>query len=158
MNPQTTVFALVTFFHDLFTATWIGGLIVFGITVLPSVKQSLGAGPQTKKVMAAIQKRHSTWVYISMVGLVLTGLLMSRRNPNFDGLFSFSSAYSAALSIKHILVLGMIAITLYRSLVLGKEGKLNTPKREKLNGLLLMVNLILGMAVLLVTGFAVAVV
>jgi putative copper export protein len=157
MSPQTIVFALVTFLHDLFTATWIGGLIVFGITVLPSVKQSLGAGPQTKKVMATIQKRHSTWVYISMVGLVLTGVLMAKRNPDFGSLFSFATAYGAALSIKHILVLGMIAITLYRSVVLGKEGKANTPQKEKLNGLLLLVNLVLGMAVLLVTGFAVAV-
>ena len=71
MSAQTIVFGLVTFLHDLFTAVWIGGLIALGLTVMPSVKKVLGKGPQTKKLMDAIQKRHSVWVYVSLVGLVL---------------------------------------------------------------------------------------
>ncbi len=156
MNPETIVFALVTFLHDLFTVTWIGGLIIFGITVMPSVKQTLGAGPQTKQLMASIQKRHSTFVYISIAGLLLTGLLMSRRSPDFGGLFSFATAYSAVLSIKHILVFVMIVISLIRSLVFGKDGRPDSPQKEKLKVILLLANLILGIVVLLTTGFVVA--
>ena len=40
--PNQTVFALVIFLHDLFTAVWIGGLITLGVTVLPSVKRCWG--------------------------------------------------------------------------------------------------------------------
>ncbi len=68
-----------------------------------------------------IQKRHSVWVYVSMIGLVLTGLLQANRSPAFQGLFSFGNTYSSVLTIKHILVVAMIAIALYRSLVLGRK-------------------------------------
>ncbi len=121
MPTKTIVFALITFLHDLFTAVWIGGLITLGLTVLPSVKKVLGKGPQTKKLMDTIQKRHSVWVYVSMIGLVLTGLLQANRSPAFQGLFSFGNTYSTVLTIKHILVVAMIAIALYRSLVLGRK-------------------------------------
>lgn len=156
MNPETIVFALVTFLHDLVTVTWIGGLIVFGITVMPTIKKTLGAGPQTKQLMAVLQKRHSTFVYISIAGLLLTGLLMSRRSPGYGGLFSFTTPYSIALSLKHILVLGMIGIALYRSLVLGCKGGPATPEHSILNARLLIINIILGVAVLLTSGFVAA--
>ncbi|MEA2007801.1 MAG: hypothetical protein U9O54_01665 [Chloroflexota bacterium] len=153
MSTQTIVFAIVTFLHDLFTAVWIGGLITLGLTVMPSVKKVLGKGPQTKKLMDVIQKRHSVWVYVSLVGLVLTGLLQSNRSAAFLGLFSFGNAYSAALAIKHILVLAMIVVALYRSLAL--EGKL-TPSQEKLKAVLMMLNIVLGVAILLLSGFTAA--
>ncbi len=49
MPEKTIVFALITFLHDLFTAVWIGGLITLGLTVLPSVKKSLGKRAADKK-------------------------------------------------------------------------------------------------------------
>ena len=131
MTAKIIVFALVSFFHDLFTAIWMGGLIVTALAFMPSVKAVLGASPQTKKVMTAFQKRQSTWVYISIVGLILTGLLMTNRSPEFEQLFGFGNPYMAALSIKHILVLVMIGITLYRSLVLGRvTGTFFTAERK----------------------------
>lgn len=156
MPTQTIVFALVTFLHDLFTAVWIGGLITLGLTVLPSVKKTLGKGPQTKKLMDAIQKRHGVFVYVSMIGLVLTGLLQANRSSVFQGLFSFDNAYSTILTIKHILVVAMIAIALYRSLVLGRKSGASTPSQEKLKASLLMVNIVLGIAILLLSGFTAA--
>jgi len=153
MSTETIVFALVTFLHDLFTVVWIGGLITLGLTVMPSAKKALGKGPQTKKLMEVIQKRHNVWIYVSMAGLVLTGLLQANRAPVFQGLISFGNAYSAVLAVKHILVLVMIAITLYRSLALGK---VSTPAQEKLKIRLLMLNIILGISILLLSGFTAA--
>jgi len=156
MPTNTIVFALVTFLHDLFTAIWIGGLITLGLTVLPSVKKELGKGPQTKKLMNTIQKRHGVFIYVSMVGLVLTGLLQANRSPAFQGLLSFGNTYSTILTIKHILVVGMIAIALYRSLVLGRKNGASTPSQEKLKASLLMFNIVLGSAILLLSGFTAA--
>lgn len=156
MNPGLFALALITFLHDLFTATWIGGLIAIGLTALPSARQVFGKSPQTKKLMDAIQRRQSLLVYVSIAGLAITGLLMARRTPGFTGLFSFASAYSAGLSVKHLLMLGMIAIALYRSLVLGRGGGPSTPPRERLSARLLATNIVLGMAVLLVSGFLAA--
>ncbi len=156
MNAQMIVFGIVTFLHDLFTAVWIGGLIAMGITTLPSIKQVLGKNPQTRKLMDTIQKRQSVLVYISIVGLIVTGLLQARRAPSFAGLFSFSTAYSAVLALKHILVLGMILIALYRNLVLGRIKGPLTSAQEKLSGSLLMANIIFGIIVLLLSGFLVS--
>jgi len=150
------MFAIITFLHDLFTAVWVGGVITLGITVLPSAKKVLGMGPQTKKLMDAIQKRLSVLVYVSIVGLLLTGLLQANRNPDFQGLFSFGNSYSTVLTIKHILVLAMVAVALFRSLVLGRRSGPSTPSQEKLKAGLLFLNIILGVAILLLSGFSAA--
>ena len=156
MPTKQIVFAIVTFLHDLFTAVWVGGVITLGITVLPSAKKVLGMGPQTKKLMDAIQKRLSVLVYVSIVGLVLTGLLQANRASEFQGLFNFSNSYSTVLTIKHILVLAMSAVALYRSLVLGRRSGPSTPSQEKLSAGLLFLNIILGVAILLLSGFSAA--
>lgn len=153
MPTKTIVFGLVTFLHDLFTAAWIGGLITLGFSVMPSVKKILEKGPQTKKVMDEIQKRHMVLVYTSIIGLVLTGLLQANRSTAYMGLFSFGNAYSAVLAAKHILVIAMIAIALYRSLALAKT---TTPKQEKLKRVLMMSNIVFGIIILLLSGFATA--
>ena len=153
--PKTAVFAIVTFLHDLFTAVWIGGLITLGLTVLPAARQVLGKGPQMKELLATIQKRLSVLVYVSIVGLILTGVLQAQRNPAFEGLFAFGNAYSTALSLKHIVVVVMVGVALFRSLVLGRRER-QTPSQERLSVGLLLANLVLGILVLLLTGFSVA--
>jgi putative copper export protein len=153
MPSRIIVFAFVTFLHDLFTAVWIGGLITLGLTVMPSVKKVLGKGPETKKLMDTIQKHNSILVYLSMIGLVLTGLLQANRTSAFLGLFSFGNAYSAVLAVKHVLVLAMIGIALYRSLALAK---ISTPAQEKLKASLLILNIIFGVGILLLSGFTAA--
>lgn len=156
MPAKQTIFALVIFLHDLFTAVWIGGVITLGITVLPSARKVLGMGPQTKQLMDAIQKRLSVLVYVSIVGLVLTGLLQANRSPAFQGLFSFGNPYSTVLTLKHVLVLAMIAVALYRSLVLGRRTGPSTPSQEKQSVRLLFLNIVLGITVLLLSGFVAA--
>lgn len=156
MSPQMIVFALVTFLHDLFTAVWIGGLIVLGVTVLPTARQVLGKGPQMKQMMDIILKRQSTLVYVSIVGLALTGVLLANRSPEFSGLFSFNNLYSSMLTLKHILVVAMIAIALYRSLGLGRVGRPISEVQEKLKAVLLFFNMALGIVVLLLSGILAA--
>ena len=156
MPDKIIVFTLVTFLHNLFTAVWIGGMFTLGLSVFPAVKKSLGPGPQTKQLVKSIQEKHSLWVYISMAGLVLTGLLMSNRSAEFGGLFSFQNAFSSALTVKHLLVIIMILVTLYRSLILGQGKGPSSPEQEKLNARLLITNIVLGTAVLLISGLTAA--
>ena len=156
MAAKTLVFAFVSFFHDLFTVIWMGGLVVTILSYMPALKEALGPGPQIKKVIIAFQKRQSIWVYVSMGGLILTGLLMSNRNPEFEHLFGFGNAYSVTLSIKHILVILMIGITLYRSLILSRPQAVITPEKERLSFQLLIINAITAIAVLLTSGLIAA--
>lgn len=156
MPARQIVFALVTFLHNLCTAVWIGGLITLGVTILPSARKVLGVGPQTKELMDTIQRRLSVLVYVSIVVLVLTGLLMTNRSPASQGLFSFGNAYSTVLTLKHILVLVMIIVALFRSLVLDRWSGLSNQAREKLKAGLLFFNIVLGIVVLLVSSFSAA--
>lgn len=152
MNPKLIVFTLVTFTHNLFTAAWIGGLISIGLASMPAVREVLGKGPQTKKLMNAVQERQRWLVYASIAGLILTGLLMAQRSPAFEGLFAFSNLYSSLLTFKHLLILMMIVIALWRSLVLGKRQKSVNPSQEKWGARLLLTNIILGVTVLLASA------
>lgn len=156
MAAKTLVFAFVSFFHDLFTVIWMGGLVVTVLSYIPALKEALGPGPQIKKVMMAFQKRQSIWVYVSMGGLILTGLLMSNRNPEFEHLFGFGNTYSVTLSIKHILVILMIGITLYRSLILNRNQAVLTQEKERLSFQLLILNAITAIAVLFTSGMVAA--
>ncbi len=154
--PKQTVFALVTFLHDLFTAIWIGALFALLVAVLPGLRQALGMGPQLKKTMDAIQRRLSVAVYISMAGLWVTGVLLARRASAFQGFLSFADPYSTYLSLKHILVIAMVVISLYRSIALVRRGGAPTPAQEKVKTGLLIVNLLFGIAVLLLSGLTTA--
>jgi len=155
MSKQV-VFAIVTFLHDLSTAVWVGGLITLGVTVLPSARKVLGMGPQTRQLMDTIQRRLSVLVYVSIVVLLLTGLLLSNRSPAFQGLFHFGNAYSTALAVKHILVLAMVGVALYRSLVLGRRSAPPSPTQEKVKAGLLFLNIVLGIAVLVLSAVCAA--
>ena len=156
MIIKTLVFTLMTFLHDLFTVIWMGGLIVSAISFIPAVKETFGSGPEIKKVMASFQKRHSVWVYISMAGLILTGIVMTHRSPEFEQLFGWGNPYSVALSIKHILVLIMIAITLFRTLILERNQGNLAQGNERLTMKLLLVNVVLAVIVLLNSGLVAA--
>lgn len=150
------VLALVTFLHDLFTVAWIGGLFSLALVVVPSLQYAFGKGPEMKKVMGLIQTRLSKYIYISMAGLILTGFLKARNSAAFSGLFNFGSTYAIMLSLKHIVVIAMVVIALLRSLVFNSNKPDLTQKQQKISGMLLMLNLGLGVLVLLLSGFIVA--
>lgn len=156
MPQSPLIMTLITFFHDLFTAIWIGGLFTLTLSVSPAVKQTLGMSPELKKIMAAVQARHSKWVYASIAGLALTGLLMSRRVGN-GLLFSFANPASAVLSVKHILMLAMVLVTLYRSLFAARESRPGDKSVQKKSMLLMIANLAMGTVVLLLSAYLTAI-
>jgi len=155
MSNKDVVFALVIFLHNLFTAVWIGGLLTLTLSVLPSAKAVIGLGPQTKVLMQAIQQRLTRLVYVSIIGLIVTGMLQANRSEEFTGLFRIDSSYSLVLTLKHLLVIAMVIIALLRSLGL-KRWQLAASTKDKLNAGLLMTNLVLGVGVLLLSGFSAA--
>jgi putative copper export protein len=67
MNMQIVLPVLVTFLHDLFTAIWIGGLIVLGVTVLPVIRKQK---QQTKELSKNIQKRNNNYCLSSSTNMV----------------------------------------------------------------------------------------
>lgn len=121
MHVTTAALTAVLFFHDLLTVIWVGGLITLGAVVLPAARVAFGMGPQVAVLMNRIQSRLRWLVYAAIAGLIVTGVLLSRGNPEFSGLFVWTDSYSLALSLKHVLVLVMVVIAVVRSTALRME-------------------------------------
>ena len=101
MPTRQVVFALITFFHDLFTVAWIGGLFALALVVLPVALRTWGRGPETKRLMDAIQRRPSPLGHASTVGLAATGGLLGWRNPGHGGRAPPPKPHLYGLPLKH---------------------------------------------------------
>lgn len=153
MHTHTPVLILMTFLHDLFTALWIGGLVAFGYSFLPSARMVIGRTKETRRLVAMAQKRQSILIYVSMAGLAITGLPLGKRNPAFDGLFSFATPYSSLLSTKHVLMILLVGLTLYNSLFIHGERHHIKPKiKIRLSTGILFANIVIGIVILLLSS------
>jgi putative copper export protein len=147
------VLGTVKFLHDIFTAIWIGGLILMTLVFLPIVRRELGLGPETKTLVDSIRSRLSRLVYISMLGLLVTGILLSSRSPLFVGYFSIGNEYSLILVIKHVLIGIMVILSVLRSQVIPRAKRIKPDKEQKLNAMILVMNTIMGIIVLFMSGY-----
>ena len=145
------VYVIVKLLHDIATAIWIGGLFAMGFVILPSTREVLPKGQETKQFMKTVQHRLSILVYISIVILFLTGLLLARQSELYLGLISLGNEYSTLTTIKHVLYASMFIVTLTRSQLL-KKLNLNPKKQEKLSVMLLFLNILLGILVLFLSA------
>lgn len=158
MDVRILFVASVTFLHDLFTVVWMGGLIVTVITYLPLLYKTLGPGQQMKQFMRAFQRQQGRWVHVCMVGLIVTGVLMGNWAAGPGQFFSFNNTYSSWLSVKHILVIAMIAIAFYRSIALGRKMERLSQQQVKLSMLFIVINAVLAVAVLFASAMIAALV
>ncbi len=158
MVPISAVIApvLISFLHSTFTAMWIGGMLALAFSVLPSIRKILGKSKETKALNALIKKKLSLLTYISMVGLIITGMFMARQAASsglYTGFFNFGTEYSTLLSIKHILYIVMISLSVFRSLIVDRVKKFTPKQNQTLNMLTLMLNVLAGLAVLFLSAY-----
>ncbi len=144
---------LITTLHNLFTALWIGGMLTLAFAVFPSIMKVMGKSKETKLTISTIKKRMSIFVYVSMVGLIVTGLLMAKQSGQSTGFLSFENTYTSILSTKHILYILMILLSISRSLIIDKLENLTPPAKEKLNMIILIINMLVGVLVLALSAW-----
>jgi len=148
------IMGMVKSLHDLFTALWIGGMLTTAIALLPTLKRTQLEPQQNKALWIGYQKVLSVVAIISIFGLWVTGLLMGRQSPDYAGFLNFTSPYNLLISIKHLLVLGMVVIALVRRFGLGRRIMDFTAKDQKTYALLLIVNAFLGVVVIFLSGIS----
>jgi len=149
---QTILPTILLFLHNVFTATWIGGLLLMVLVVLPGLKKNPNI-KEPKVAVRSVQKRLSVVAIISMVGLAATGMLMSRLLAGNRGLFNFTTPYTVMLSIKHILMLVMVALAVVRLSLNKNNEKQNSQKIERISVMVLMLNAIVGLVVLFLSAY-----
>jgi putative copper export protein len=155
--PNYVVFGIVRSLHDLFTALWIGGILTTALAFMPAFMNKGNKAKKDKAIVVRYQKRLRGVALISMIGLWVTGLLMSRRNPAYSGFMSFSTTYATLISVKHLLIFIMILVGIYRGFVLGPKFEQFKPQQQKIYAGLLFLNMLLGVAVLFLSGISAAI-
>ena len=138
--------------HLIATVVWIGGITFLLFIVMPSAKQVLGV--EAGKLMGEVSKRFTPIANYSIVLLIATGAVLTAVNKQFSGI---GNSWSLALIVKHVFVLGMVAVHFYRGLILApKITKTGTASEkaslQKLSLNLVKVNFCLGLIVLLLSG------
>ncbi len=149
-NP--IIFSLIVTFHNLFTAIWIGGMITLAVAYIPTILKTSESPSQIQAFIGAVQKRLRPLAITSIVGLIITGILLSRSNPLNLGFLNFTNAYSSLLSIKHVLMVVMVIIAVVRTWLIMRTMINNDLANHKFNFSLLVVNISLGISVLFLSG------
>jgi uncharacterized membrane protein len=157
--------SLAFWLHMLATVAWIGGLVAVVILVLPAAKNTLQ--PETyANFLGQIQRRLDPLGWMSLAVLLATGLFQMSANPNYEGLLSISNRWAATMLLKHILFIGMIAISAYmtwgllpglRRIAMQQAKGMDAQSAEQLQKretLLLRINLVLGVLILGLTAMA----
>jgi putative copper export protein len=143
---------LINFLHELFTIIWIGGMLLLVLVLMPVLKKQFEE-EKFNQVNKMIKKRLSIFTYIAIVVLMVTGLLMTRESTLTTRFLSFESTAAILLSIKHILFILMALIAVFRSTIIDRIKGIEKKPRQKIAKILLLVNVIFGIAVLFLSSY-----
>ena len=138
------ILAVSYWLHLVATVTWIGGITFILFIAIPVAKQVLGT--DAGKLMGEISKRFTPLANYSIFFIIITGIALTSTNQ-----------WTWVLIVKHVLVLGMVAVHFYRGLILAPkiaitESVFQKTFLQKVSLNLIKVNFCLGMAVLLLSG------
>ena len=143
--------------HLISTVVWIGGIIFILFVAIPSSKQVMGA--EAGKMMGEISKRFTPLANYSILLLIVSGIILTGLSKQFSGIGALGDKWTLIISLKHIVVLVMIAIHFYRGLLLiPRIGRIESSTKKKslqtisLN--LVKVNLFFGILVLLLSAIS----
>ncbi len=150
--------SLVNFVHLLATAVWLGGAIFIKAILEPAAK--LIDAREAGKLQANIAKRFTIVAWTSIVLLCITGYL--KTPPGM--LLNLSSDLGMILTVKHILIVFVIAIGLVIAIVAVPRlhraapapGSPSSDEFLKANKLLLrlsMTSTIIGVGILVCAAF-----
>jgi len=161
--------------HMLATVAWVGGLAALALVVLPAVRGSLDPGGQAV-LLERIQRRLDPLAWFSLLVLVGTGMFQMSASPYYQGFLAVENTWAAAILAKHLVFGGMVAVSAWNTWGLlpalrraalrqaalkktlpGEAGGTDSPEIAKLqrqSRRMLNVNLVLSVAVLLLTALA----
>jgi uncharacterized membrane protein len=157
--------SLIYWLHMLATVVWIGGLAALSLLILPVARRTLDPVAYSA-FLSGLQQRLDPLAWMSLVVLVGTGLFQMSANPNYSGFLSIHNRWAAAILIKHVVFLGMAALSAYltwgllpalRRVALRQASGQVVPEAEKLQQrelFLMRINLILGVIILGLTAIA----
>ena len=90
--------------HALGTVVFIGHYLLLSLIYLPALDDD------NRAIFSKISMKSRRWLYLSLVVFSLTGVYLTFVDPNYLGLANFGNLWGVLMLIKHLLIVGMIAI------------------------------------------------
>jgi putative copper export protein len=151
MPSQLLLMNVMRFLHNLFTAIWIGGMLLMAVVILPGIRKNPKIS-EPMMVINGIQDRIKPFALVSMAGLAITGMLLGKSSKSFTGLMDFGTPYMTTLSVKHILIVVMVILAFVR-LSINKRVKIEKKMElQKVSAGILALNAMLGVVVLFLSS------
>lgn len=150
MTPEIIFQGFIVFLHDIFTALWVGGMLVLAFAALPAAREVMGKGETLMRFSAALKARLRRLAILSMAGLAVTGILLARRASGGSlRPLDFGSAYKVVLGLKHAAMAAMVVLALTRGFAKSGQKGLGAMKPQMI---LLAANIALAVVVLFASG------
>lgn len=164
MNPYSGL-SVIYWLHMLATVVWIGSLAAISLLILPVARRTLDARAFSA-FLGGLQQRLDPLAWLSLVVLLGTGMFQMSASPHYSGFLAIRGQWAIAILTKHVVFLGMMALSAYvtwgllpelRRVALRQASGQNVPEAEKLlqrEISLMRLNLILGVIILALTAIA----
>jgi len=104
--------AVSMWLHTLGTVILIGHYLLLSLIYLPVLAKDNGAS------LSEISRRSRSWLYLSLLVFVVTGVYLTLADPNYLGLANFGNLWGVLMLVKHVLILGMIVIGFWFNAIL----------------------------------------
>jgi uncharacterized membrane protein len=144
--------ALSMWLHALGTVVFIGHYLLLSIIYLPVLAENNGT------ILSEISKHSRVWMYVSLLIFIITGIYLTFADPNYLGFANFGNGWGILMLVKHLLILGMIAMGFWFNAILrvGPLMSSNTGAEEATRRFRSYTNLmaISGVVVLFLTALA----
>ena len=104
--------AVSVWLHALGTVILIGHFLLLSLMYLPVLAKNNGT------ILSEISKRSRPWMYISLLIFIVTGIYLMFADPNYLGFGDFGNLWGILMLVKHLLILGMIAMGFWFNAIL----------------------------------------
>ena len=144
--------ALSVWLHAVGTVILIGHYLLLSFIYLPVLAKNNGT------LLSEISKRSRPWLYASLLIFIITGTYLMVIDSGYLGFMDFGNFWGIVMLLKHVLILGMIALGFWFNAILrvGPMMSSNNSAELGINRFRLYSNLmtISGILVLLLTALA----
>lgn len=116
--------SLSIWLHALATVVFVGHYFLLAVIYLPTLSKNGSA-------LSEISKRSRYWLYASLVIFTVTGIYLMFVDPNYLGIGNFGNFWAVMMLVKHILIVGMIALGFWYNAILrvGPMMSSNNPEQ-----------------------------
>jgi uncharacterized membrane protein len=99
--------------HALATVVFTGHYLLLSLIYLPALSKN-GSGT----ALSEISKRSRPWLYVSLLIFIVTGTYLMLIDSGYRGFMDFGNLWGILMLVKHLLILGMIAMGFWFNAIL----------------------------------------